>query len=945
MQRRGGNIPPPPKEANRKYPIDEARDCPRGPTERRKRKKHKVKARFSVHFPRSGSVMLRLKSENLRSKLRRMPLLRALPPLAAGILLADHYVLPLWLLVGGFLVCGILALLADDRGANLAILGAILLFGMTVTELRHTPAPPTGTPGEYEIVVRERLSEREGKTASGTTIRARRNSATGEWLPAAGNLVVRCDSSTALNPGDRAVVRGKIYPFTARHGGYGRLMTRRGYVGTLYLNRSSLLLRDTLHRELSPKHLSLFLHERAVARLDRLALAPDEQALCNAMTAGDRRSLSPALRAAYSRSGTSHLLAVSGLHVGIVFLLANLLLWWLPLFRHGHILRNIAVILLIWLYAATTGFPPSVVRATLMFSVLQFALASSSEYVGMNTLAGVAFVMLLFHPDYLFDISFQLSFIAVAGIIAWGLPLCRLLRTRRKSIDMLTATLAIGFSASAATAPLISHTFGQISVVGLALNPVRHPALLRRGRELHALARDPGNSARTALLGRRRIRSPGTERTDPSCSGTSGSRPRHPAHDDPMLDRLRTFHLRNPAPMERRTEKIGIFAPGMMTPEQYRLLLTPEVRRTVEEQIGRDPAAIALDKRIPHAALVATQVKYLARARTKLPSYYEARCILPPLAFEQASSEACAARKSCSGERVLDLTCGLGVDALYLSKRFREVITLERDATLAAVAGENFRRLGATNIRVINSSAEAFLASTRDHFDWIYADPDRRSAEGRKLVRLEDCSPDIPKLLPELRRIAPNLCVKNSPLFDVGETFRLFGPCRTEVVSLHDECKEVVVYADGTGPLLTAVALGLGEFSCPPAEARATPCDKPFDPAAYRWLLIPDVALQKARLAPTYLQGRADIWSPNGYGFAAEKSEDTLGRWLEIERIEPYNPKQLKRELSGSRLTILKQDFPLTAAEIAARLGIREGGERRIAFTKLGQDYWTIRLK
>ena len=177
--------------------------------------------------------------------------------------------------------------------------------------------------------------------------------------------------------------------------------------------------------------------------------------------------------------------------------------------------------------------------------------------------------------------------------------------------------------------------------------------------------------------------------------------------------------------MERRTEKIGIFAPGMMTPEQYRLLLTPEVRRTVEEQIGRDPAAIALDKRIPHAALVATQVKYLARARTKLPSYYEARCILPPLAFEQASSEACAARKSCSGNTVLDLTCGLGVDALYLSKRFREVITLERDATLAAVAEKNFRRLGATNIRVINSSAEAFLASTLDHFDWIYADPDR----------------------------------------------------------------------------------------------------------------------------------------------------------------------------------------------------------------------------
>lgn len=392
-------------------------------------------------------------------------------------------------------------------------------------------------------------------------------------------------------------------------------------------------------------------------------------------------------------------------------------------------------------------------------------------------------------------------------------------------------------------------------------------------------------------------------------------------------------------------EKIGIFAPGMISPEQYRLLLTPEVCRTIDEQIGRDPAAIALDKRIPHAPLIATQVKYLTRARTKLPSYYDARCILPPRAFEQASSEACAARKSCSGERVLDLTCGLGVDALYLSRRFREVVTLERDEILAAIAEENFRRLDATNIRVINTSAEAFLASTREHFDWIYADPDRRSAEGRKLVRLEDCSPDIPGLMPHIRRTAPNLCVKNSPLFDVSETFRLFGACRTEVVSLHDECKEVVVYADGTGPLLTAVALGQGEFSCPPAETIAIPQDKPFDPAAYRWLLIPNVALQKARLTLTYLQGRVDIWSSNGYGFAAEKLEGTLGRWLEIERIEPYNPKQLKRELSGSRLTILKQDFPFTAAEIATRLGIREGGNRLMAFTKIGQDYWTLRLK
>ena len=108
-----------------------------------------------------------------------------------------------------------------------------------------------------------------------------------------------------------------------------------------------------------------------------------------------------------------------------------------------------------------------------------------------------------------------------------------------------------------------------------------------------------------------------------------------------------------------------------MTREEFDTLCRDDVRRAVEENLGRDPLAVALDRRTPHAALVATQVKYLERARTKLPSYYAARCILPPRAFEQASSEACAAHKEPAGDAALDLTCGLGVDALALGRRFR----------------------------------------------------------------------------------------------------------------------------------------------------------------------------------------------------------------------------------------------------------------------------------
>ena len=380
-----------------------------------------------------------------------------------------------------------------------------------------------------------------------------------------------------------------------------------------------------------------------------------------------------------------------------------------------------------------------------------------------------------------------------------------------------------------------------------------------------------------------------------------------------------------------------------MTREEFDTLCRDDVRRAVEENLGRDPLAVALDRRTPHAALVATQVKYLARAASKLPSYAAAQCILPPLAFEQASSEACAAHKRIDGDTALDLTCGLGVDALFLSRRFRRVVTLERSETLARIAAENFRRLQAANIEVVHTSAEEYLQRPGLHFDWIFADPDRRSADGRKLVRLEACSPDVTALMPLIARASGRLCIKNSPLFDVDEALRLFPDSRVEVLSLGDECKEVVVYDDGTGPLVTATALGRGSFSAAPGETAPPPGR--FDPERYGYLVIPDVSLQKARLARIHLAGKADIWSDNGYGFAVEEPEGVLGRTFAVESIEPYDPKRLKRELKGREAEVLKRDFPLAAEELMRRLGLHAGAGLRLAFTKIGNDFWVIRLK
>ncbi|MFI3316926.1 MAG: SAM-dependent methyltransferase [Rikenellaceae bacterium] len=382
-----------------------------------------------------------------------------------------------------------------------------------------------------------------------------------------------------------------------------------------------------------------------------------------------------------------------------------------------------------------------------------------------------------------------------------------------------------------------------------------------------------------------------------------------------------------------------------MRAEDIHKLCSAELRQAIEANIGRRPEAIALDKRVADAALVATQVKYLQRAESKLPDYFVGRCIIPALSFEQASSQRVAAVKELEGEALLDLTCGLGVDSLHFSHSFKRVVSLERNEMLAAVARENFRRMGRDNVEVICSSAEEYLASCHDDFDWIYADPDRRAEDGKKLVRLEDCSPNILSLRPHIEQVSGGrLMLKNSPLFDVDEAFRLFSPARVEVVSLGDECKEVLVSSSDEDTLV-ARAVGRGSLEVRREDVRQQFCTQEFDAQEYSHMLIPDVALQKSRLVAHALGDKAHVWSNNGFAFAQGPYEGGLARCFEIEKVVDYSPKSLRGELKSERVQILKRDFAFSTDQIIKQLKIKEGGSRRLAFTTINGRNLVIFLR
>ena len=390
-----------------------------------------------------------------------------------------------------------------------------------------------------------------------------------------------------------------------------------------------------------------------------------------------------------------------------------------------------------------------------------------------------------------------------------------------------------------------------------------------------------------------------------------------------------------------------------MRREELDILLLPDVRQAIEESIERDPLKVALDKNLRYAREVASQVKYLQRAKSKLPRLYEARGIIPDRAFEQSSSDECAAAKRLEGGRLLDLTCGLGIDSSRFAENFDKVVAVERDEVLADVVRENMRRMGIANVEVVTASAKDYLQQALERgerFDWVYADPDRRTADGRRVVRLEDCSPNMVELMPLIGRLTERVAIKNSPLFDVDEAFRLFGKCGVEVISLGDECKEVMIYADGREPMLAAEAIARGRVEVTLAdleryEAEREGVAKEFDAEAYGYLVVPDVALLKARIVEYALRGKADVWSNNSFGFARELPEGVVGRVMKIKQIYPYDIKELKRRFKGEGVDILLRDFPIGVDEVRRKAGMKSGSKHRIALTRIEGKAYVIELE
>ena len=204
---------------------------------------------------------------------------------------------------------------------------------------------------------------------------------------------------------------------------------------------------------------------------------PDSRAILNALLLGERQDLSSELKSSYADAGIIHILAVSGLHVGILMLIVQFLLKPLGNYRRARILRLFITLFVIWAFAVLTGLSPSVLRAATMFSFLQVGLLLGQRQAGINALIASALVLLLCKPRLLFEVGFQLSYAAVFFIL-WLYPKIEaLLKPKNKLLKYYWQLIAVSLAAQLGVLPLSLFYFHQFPGLFLVANIIIVPAL------------------------------------------------------------------------------------------------------------------------------------------------------------------------------------------------------------------------------------------------------------------------------------------------------------------------------------------------------------------------------------------------------------------------------------------------------------------------------------
>lgn len=302
-------------------------------------------------------------------------------------------------------------------------------------------------------------------------------------------------AAQSLLPGQTITFDGKINKPSSEGAGfdYASYLLSHGVSGTLRVQAKDWWAGQS-DGPLSLKNRCIRFRRSIMAKYREWGLQGNALAVVSAVSLGEKKQLSEGLREVYSTSGVSHVLAVSGLHVGIMccflyFLLPSFLFRIRPGGMIAHLcrwvsgrktvlelgsdifwLRELIVMLVMWSYAFAIGMPVSITRSLIMFSIVAVCRAVEHEGSALNSLGLAALFMLVVNPSAIFDMSFQLSFSAVLFIVILTPPLLELWNPKNVVVRYIWRVSALSISAQIGTTPIIMYHFSSFSTYVLLAN-------------------------------------------------------------------------------------------------------------------------------------------------------------------------------------------------------------------------------------------------------------------------------------------------------------------------------------------------------------------------------------------------------------------------------------------------------------------------------------------
>lgn len=369
-----------------------------------------------------------------------------------------------------------------------------------------------------------------------------------------------------------------------------------------------------------------------------------------------------------------------------------------------------------------------------------------------------------------------------------------------------------------------------------------------------------------------------------------------------------------------------------------------EIQQFINDNLTEDFNRLALKKNpFPEYDWkeILNQIAARSKAKTKLLTWFENDAIIFPskISVEQTSSEKTAAFKASqiSGESLIDLTGGFGVDDFYFAKNFKNVFHCEINPELSEIVAHNFKVLKAKNIECETGDSLEILQKLNRKFSWIYIDPSRRNDAKGKVFLLEDCLPNVPFLQSEYFKYSDNILIKTAPILDISAGLNeLKNVKRIHVVALENEVKELLweIEKDYNGAIeIKTVNLLKNQVETFDFLWKTEPEILLSEPSTF--LFEPNNAILKSGGFDFLIQRfKVQKLHQHSHLFTSETLvEDFPGRKFKIEKILPYNKKTMKENLTDKNANVATRNFPESVENLRKKWKIKDGGNLYVFFS------------